>query len=174
MALFGLYSMNVYARDLQDTVSDNKENYFIHGVGGVWGNTTGKGLAYRHRVNDFSVQLAFMPIVRDMKYDFEITTGLTFMYKLSDAKYVDLFVYQANQHRYLTESSWNCSPGEICPSVVPWWPVEKKHYYEASIGFGFDFLLWNRLSLNLMLGYAAKENFTKYLIEPGAGLFFKF
>ncbi len=176
LMLICFLSMNLSAREADDNAKVDSIEKHNHGLGLAYGKTTGKWMAYRHYLDKFSVQLAFMPRVIDVETDFEINASLTFMYKLSDSKYIDLFVYQSNQYRYLTEPEF--PPNQLCstyycPYPLPW-STSKNHYYDTGIGFGFELLLWKRLSINLMLGYAARKNFSEFGISPETALFYNF
>ncbi|MFO7791273.1 MAG: hypothetical protein R6V32_11970 [Bacteroidales bacterium] len=148
-----------------------KEERYKHAVGGAFGKTSGKGIAYRHTIDKFSAQLAFLPEVEDFKHDFEYTTGLTFFYELFHSEHVNLFVYQSNQYHCFVEKGYY--PPYPMPEPVRI-PGETYHHYNMGLGFGFEIVMFKRLSLNLMIGYSAQENFKKYVISPELGVFYNF
>jgi hypothetical protein len=141
---------------------------YKHGIGAAAGYTTGYGLSYMYRLNKFSIQAAFSPYVEN-KDEMQFSTGLSFMYRLVEAKHVNLFLYEGNHWYYSKQLSYNSNyyyPYDM--------DIDVDNYFHCGVGFGFEFKLGNRLSYNLMVGYSARENFEKIKPTIETGLFYKF
>ncbi|MFO7879013.1 MAG: hypothetical protein ACQES0_04105 [Bacteroidota bacterium] len=165
-------SMLALTLHAQENPADEGKPYdFKHAVGANLGETTGVGLAYRYSFDRFSAQLAFWPVVEHFEYDVNLRASLSFYYRLREYEHVNLLLYQGNEYQYRKRYSY-CSPGDfICPLYVL---ASEQSLYSTSLGFGFEFLMGKHLSLNLMLGYAAMDNFTSLKVKGESGLFFHF
>jgi hypothetical protein len=145
---------------------------YKHAVGANLGETTGVGLAYRYSFDRFSAQLAFWPVVEDIETNVNLRASLSFYYRLREYEHVNLLLYQGNEYQYRKHYMYSCPFGFVCPQYVP--VVGEIHEYSTSLGFGVEFLMGKHLSLNIMLGYAAMDNFTSLKLKGESGLFFHF
>lgn len=132
------------------------------------GHVTGVGPAFKYTNNNWAAQLSFMPLVRDKDTDFNVRTSIALFYRISDGDRIDLYLYQANQHRYLSQYLVSdCYLG--CSGYH-----QKAHYYDTSLGFGFEYEFTKNIALTIMTGYTAMENFTKASIGLESSLMYKF
>jgi len=69
-------------------------NNFKHSIGFAVGATTGYGLSYRFIPKKFGAQIAFAPYKSEFESEYSI--GLTFIYKIIEARRASLFIYQGN------------------------------------------------------------------------------
>jgi hypothetical protein len=156
-------SIQIQAQEV-DTLESKPE--YKHGIGAAAGFTTGYGLSYMYSLNKFSIQAVFSPYVED-KDNMKFSSGLSFMYRLVEAKHVNLFLYEGNHWYYSKELYyyyWGVNEGSL----------DVDNYFHCGVGFGFEFKLGERLSYNLMVGYAAAQNFTRLLPTGETGLFYRF
>ena len=148
---------------------NNPEEKSEHALGVALGMTTGYGISYRYSPSKFSFQLAFSPYKTEREYKF--VTGLSFYYKVVDNKKVDFFVYQANElileERYV--GFYDPYFGPISQGKI-----ENHDHMNHGIGFGFEFLIKNRVTFNLMGGYGAFENFNTITPTIETSLFYNF
>jgi hypothetical protein len=121
-----------------------------HGVGFASGLTTGVGLSYRHYFDKFRVQLTFGPVITSG--EFIMSSGLGLMYELGKTEKTSFFLYQGS-HLFYDSSE-----------VLTFFGV----------GIGMEFIVFKQLSYNLMLGFAAWENFDRLLPTGEMGLYYRF
>lgn len=152
-----LFITNVMSQDIK---LEAKTDTYIHSLGAAAGFTTGYGLSYRYTPNKFGLQVVLGPSYNG--YSTNISFGLTFLYKLIVNNKSNLFLYQGNHMYYSRRDAY--------------------HIYEATseriwfngIGIGFEFLLGDRVSFNLMGGYAGYNSFESLNMTGEIGLFYNF
>jgi len=149
------------------------EKKSVHALGVSAGFTIGSGISYKYSPSRFSVQVAFTPYKNEDYY--RIATGLSFYYKLVDAKKVDFFIYEGTQFIAKQDKVYR-SHSTGYPNYITTTSSElvKNDYYNVGLGFGFEFLIKDRVSLNLMAGYAGLEKFKKIQPIGEATLFYNF
>ena len=118
-----------------------------HAVGVAGGPTIGCGLAYQYTYSKYSAQITFLPYKNTNKEMYCI--GLSFYYTLSQGRKTRLFLYQGN-HYYYNKSKYDYLS-----------TITIDAYNNNSLGIGFDFTIFDNVSLNIMTGYAGYENFTQ-------------
>ena len=166
LACLLVFNMNALAQEEKE--ADINPYDHKHAVGGNLGETTGLGLAYRHSFDRFSAQIAFWPVVEDFESNVNLQASLSFYYRLREYEHVNLLLYQGNAYQYRKRYPYFPYPYNCIHSF------EENHLYSTSLGFGVEFLMGKHLSLNLMLGYAAMDNFTSLKVKGESGLFFHF
>lgn len=85
---------------------------------------------------------------------------MAFLYKAVDAQTLNLFLYQGNHYNYSFDKNYYSG-------------VKKNSYWYNGIGLGIE-LCADRLSLNLMGGYAAYQNFSRFGLTIETGLYYMF
>lgn len=130
-------------------------NKFTHGIGAAAGFTTGYGLSYRYYMDRWVFQGTFAPVVEGADR-MTFSSGLTFMYRLADTEFVNLYLYESNHwHYYKNEWESNYTPYNSI-EVHTNYSMDVENYIHSGIGVGFEFILWDRVSFNLMTGYSVK------------------
>ncbi|MFP4664543.1 MAG: hypothetical protein ACLFM1_08950 [Bacteroidales bacterium] len=130
-------------------------NKFTHGIGAAAGFTTGYGLSYRYYMDRWAFQGTFAPIVEGTN-NMTFSTGLTFMYRLADTEFVNLYLYESNHWHYL-KNEWDSNFTPYNSNEVHTnYSMDMENYIHSGIGVGFEFILWDRISFNLMTGYSVK------------------
>ena len=143
---------------------DSTKIFLKNYLGAAAGITTGYGLSYRFCPNKAGIQLTFAPTSN--KYHTRISAGLTFLFRMVETERANLFIYQGN-HFLFYKDTYTYYYGNSHTS---------KEYYNMynGIGLGIEFIIVKRVSLNIMGGYAAYENFNRLSLTGETGLFFKF
>ncbi|MEA1873793.1 MAG: hypothetical protein U9N51_05115 [Bacteroidota bacterium] len=121
-----------------------------HGIGIAAGFTTGFGLSYRHYFDKFRVQLTFGPAIT--LDDFYASVGLGLMYELGNSEKTSFYLYQGSHLLYDSYET----------------------YAFFGVGIGLEFVVFKQLSYNIMLGYAAWENFERFLPTGEMGFYYRF
>ncbi|MCX6187185.1 MAG: hypothetical protein NTU43_09370 [Bacteroidetes bacterium] len=136
----------------------------IHSLGAGLGFTTGYGLSYRYTPSKFGVQVNFAPYkTADVS---KFSTGLTFLYRLTEGETTSLYLYEANHYYSSSEMVWDNPSNKN---------VRKDEaYFNNGVGFGVEIMVASKIGLNLMTGYASYKNGTELNITGEAALYFKF
>ncbi|MFZ4400236.1 MAG: hypothetical protein ACOYO1_09395 [Bacteroidales bacterium] len=158
---------NVSAQKHTDTLEAKS---FKHGLGVGAGFTTGYGLSYRFLPEQIGVQICFAPYKSD--YTTQYSLGLTFLFKIIETEYTNLFIYQGNHFFYTKEKYDNYIYSYPSYTITPTQFVNK--YWNNGMGIGIEFIILKRVSFNLMGGYAGYENFKNVGITGETGLYFRF
>lgn len=137
---------------------------FKHGLGAAAGFTTGYGLSYRYHLPKYRFQVTFAPIIDENSTD--ISLGLTAMYNLIDANKTTLYLYLGNHYLY-NKYSWY----DYTTQGYDDEHIDTDIYH--GIGFGIEGKIWERLSVNLMGGYAVK-NYSQVHLTIEGGIFYLF
>lgn len=136
------------------------ENEFKHSLGLGAGATTGLGLAYRYMPGDFGITAMFAPVSDN--YMTMISAGITFSYRLAETEKVNFFLYQGN---HLLHEKWNKDMPQY---------TESSTIINNGIGIGLEFIIYDRVSLNFMGGYANFDSFRRIGFTGETALFFRF
>ncbi|MDO9512554.1 MAG: hypothetical protein Q7J34_12395 [Bacteroidales bacterium] len=128
-----------------------------HAIGAAAGFTTGYGLSYRYTPGKWGLQATFAPFADE--YETQISSGLTFMYYLRKLKFVNFYLYQGNHFFYERVN-------------YPDYFNETKQWNNG-VGMGFEFILFERVSVNLMTGFGAYDSFKKFNMTGETALYFK-
>ncbi|HET6244759.1 MAG: hypothetical protein H0V01_01065 [Bacteroidetes bacterium] len=154
----------------QETVTEKPK--YKHSIGAAAGFTTGYGLSYRYIPTKFGVQLTFGPYTDERLT--QLSSGLTFMYYIFQDQNVNFFLYQGNHYLYRHSLEYIYFEG---PFVEPFPEPELKwitnNRMNNGIGFGFDFNIGSRISWNILAGYAAYNNFSRFTLTGETSLYFK-
>ena len=135
-----------------------------HELGVAAGFTTGYGLSYRYSPSDFGIQATFAPFKNNTLVRY--SAGLTFMYRLVEGEKTHLFLYQGNHFLYRRQR-----PGKYYPRTNQ---ERIRRYFNNGLGFGFQFIIVDRVEFSLMGGYGAFDDFERYNLTGEAGLFYRF
>ncbi len=126
---------------------NGKKKYSI-GLGA--GLTTGIGVSFRYVPKRFGGQVNFISIYK------AISAGLTFLYTLTEEEVTSFYLYQGN-HLQTNDSFGNTGL-----------------YLFNGLGAGVEFTILKRIGLNIMAGYAFKDNFSDHGGTGEVGLYYKF
>ena len=152
-------SSNLLAQNEEESRAKPK-----HSLGAGIGFTTGYGLSYRYTPSRLGFQVNFAPYKTSNVSRF--STGLTFLYRLTDGEKTSLYVYEAN-HFY--------SNSELVRDYNLNKDVRNEEaYFNNGIGFGVEIMVASKIGLNLMTGYASYKNFNELNMTGEAALYFKF
>ncbi|MFO7791271.1 MAG: hypothetical protein R6V32_11960 [Bacteroidales bacterium] len=134
--------------DNEETESQIEQ--YKHGIGAAAGFTTGYGLSYRYYYDRFVFQGTFAPMVESSK-NMTFSSGLTFMYRLVDTEHTNLYLYESNHWHH----DKNINDNDYYYND-PYSRYSENINHNIYIGFGtgFELMLWKRVSLNIMVGYA--------------------
>ena len=149
------------------------------------GLTTGYGISYRKWIkNSWGFQINLLPFYREKKYDGDdfnsydrdsgfydtgdLSLGLTFLKKISDAKYIRFLFYSgANLHTtyekydyYDTRSVWSSPHNTYIDSVVHRSGKDIENKISIGVGAGCEWYVW-RFAFHCMVGLMGA-----YAIEP--------
>ena len=141
---------------LTDVFADaNTVGKYNLGIGA--GFVTGYGLSYRQWFNRNGIQATFTPYYdKGKEYsDFVMSLGVTGLYKLKEAKYVNLLLYYGphfwySSHKYQYYSNYYYTTTESTTNT--------RQMLFVGGGPGFDFHFW-KISFNLMFGLAFRTDF---------------
>jgi hypothetical protein len=147
-----------------------------HSVGAGAGFTTGVGLSYRYTPDKYAIQLNFAPVSNE--YRKFISAGVSFLYYLVDNEKTRFYLYQGNHFLYREFPSYTYYSEQIGPEPYDYYTYytmtqEVQRYWSNGVGFGFELILGDRISTNLMTGYAAYRNFTRFSLTGEVALYYK-
>ncbi len=86
------------------------------------------------------------------------------MYNVVETRTTSFFVYEGNHYRY----------NEVLDNSTNIYPEDNKHQWNNGLGIGIEFLIFKRVSFNLMGGYASYDAFREINVTGETGLFYKF
>lgn len=150
----------------EETTSVWKKEY-KHSLGFAAGLTTGYGLAYRYMPSRIGIMGVFAPFKND--YRTEVNVGATLTYDVAAFDNLHFFLYQANSFYYYQEETYYWDPFYTQEPMK-----EEGTYFNHGIGFGGEGTFVDRIGLNVMVGYASRENFERLGLTIEGGLFLKF
>lgn len=158
----------------KDTINEKTANTrdYKYAIGAAAGFTTGYGLSFRYMPSKLMFQLTFAPY-HDSQTD-RYSAGIAFLYIISRTKTVNLFLYQADHYYYNSQVSsiQVYAPFSSTPTTTQTRTTD--NYFNIGIGTGLEFIIRERFSFNIMLGYAAYNNFNILNLTGETGLYFKF
>lgn len=141
----------------KEATSELKE--FNHSIGFGAGFSTGYGISYRYMKNDLGIMANFAPFGgEDYLY---MSAGVTFLYKLIDAKRTNFYLYQGNAFFYDKWTDWDNNE-------------YKSSTWTNGIGAGMEIVILDRIGLNIMGGIAAYDSFNYVSLSGETGLYYKF
>ncbi len=153
-----LISSNLFAQNDKEAEAKPK-----HSLGAGIGFTTGYGLSYRYTPSRFGFQVNFAPYKTSNVSRY--STGLTFLYRLTNGETTSLYIYEAN-HYYSNSENITDNFGKTSRS--------EQAYFNNGIGFGVEIMVASKIGLNLMTGYASYKNGEELNMTGEAALYFKF
>ncbi len=121
-----------------------------HAVGFGAGYSTGIGITYRHSFNKFGVQLAGFPYVSDNHTSYNL--GLTFLYNFIQTDKSIFFLYQGNRFYY--DDSDDVYFIGNATEIIYYNSQSIERELVNSLGLGYEFLVYDRIGLSFMGGYA--------------------
>jgi hypothetical protein len=127
-----------------------------HNLGLGAGFVTGYGLSYRQWFNRNGIQATFTPYYDKSKEysEFVMSLGVTGLFKIKEAKYVNLLLYYGPHFWYSTHTYRYYS--NYYPNAESTTNTRKMFFIGG--GPGFDFHFW-KISFNLMFGLAFRTDF---------------
>ena len=136
----------------QEELTVEKTKVRKNGLGLHAGSTTGLGFSYRYWPDEFGFQVTFLPVISSTNSF--VSIGVTGMYKVSEKKSVDLFVYAGNHFIY-RKDDYYYDPGypEYDNSSWTW---------NFGLGVGMDIKIGKVMRLSLMTGLGNYDIFVDY------------
>lgn len=144
--------------------ANDHEEKFNHYMGVGAGLTTGNGLSYRYIPDNFGAQLTFSPYIKENSTIYNL--GLTFIYRLIKADITNFYIYQGNRYYYSKTKQYNPDNSVETENIAS--------YFNNGVGIGIEFILLERVSINIMGGYAAFDNFQEIDFTGEAALYYIF
>jgi len=148
------FSTVIFAQEAEEQSNEQTAIVSKHAVGIAAGSTIGCGLAYQYTYSKYSAQFTFLPYKKTYKEMYCL--GLSFYYTLNQGRRTSLFLYQGN-HYYYNKTEWEWEDWNGKKTV----DRELEIYNNNSLGIGFDFTIFDNVSLKLMAGYASYNNFSE-------------
>ena len=166
-AIAFLFSFSLSAQESKP-LGEDSDRSGNNALGVAVGSTSAYGISYRRYIKRFAGQVTFAPIKteNDVQYHF----GLVFLYNLVENRRTNFFVYQSNYFYHKTETLYNYNTWPEPPQEYE----STTEYWNHGLGLGFEFLIAKVVSLNLMGGYGAYENFERIGIAGELGLYYRF
>jgi len=129
-----------------------------HHIGASAGATTGFGLSYRYWPSKLGIQVTTLPTF--MQNEGSVTSlGASVLYTLNDGDKIDLYSYLGNSILFLNSST------------------DSELEYNAGIGLGFKFDIFDELNINAQFGYGGlniTENYAVFSMVGEVGLYYHF
>jgi hypothetical protein len=131
-----------------------------HNIGAGAGFVTGYGLSYRQWFERNGIQLTCAPYYNksvDQK-EFVLSIGVTGLYIIKEAKYVNLLAYYGPHFWYNQYwNRWNSYFDQTTGATISNSTTIEKSLFLGG-GPGFDFHFW-KISFNLMFGFVFRTDF---------------
>jgi hypothetical protein len=152
----------------QEKIEKRESVRFNHSLGFGAGISTGYGMSYRYFGKKLGAQVNFSPYKDENKVN--ISSGLTFLYRIVELEEWSFYVYQGNHFYYDKDTStdYNYMNDESVTQTI------ETKYVNNGVGLGAEYATTERLSFNGMLGYGGQENFEKISITVEVAVYFKF
>lgn len=156
-AAFIILSVNpLIAGQNSDNQEDLSVNTYQHAFGFGAGVTTGYGLSYRYFENRFGIQANFAPFYTESRS--HMSTGLSILFRLENTEHVNFYLYQGNhlltEYRQFTR--------------------EYTYRWFNGLGVCIEIIMRERASLNIMSGFAGRDNFDEIGVTGELALYFLF
>lgn len=149
----------LHAQDEKSSEEIFKPDSCRHYLGFGGGVTTGYGFSYRYWPSVFGLQANIAPHTSGSTQT--LSTGLSFLYRLVQTELTGFYLYQGNHYHYRT----NLWTPDGTANVGEWF---------NGAGIGFEFIWFERVSFNIMGGFAYYNTFTKVNMTGEAGIYFMF
>jgi hypothetical protein len=158
IVLLLFFECNAIPQSIPDSLSKSKYKHYIGAAAGI---STGYGMSYRYWPTRFGLQ-STIGLFGTFTSNYEVlksrySLGMAFLYKVVDTQSLNLFLYQGNHYNYYRYTYYI--------------DYREKIWYNG-IGIGIEHCL-DRLSLNLMGGFAAHESFKGFGLTAEVGLYYK-
>jgi len=156
-----------------NSFSQEEEKVSKHAIGLAAGVSTGYGLSYQYTpIEKLTFQLAFAPLKDENRT--EISTGLTFIYRIKEGEKLNFFVYQANHYLVSRRTEYTYEYNQFTMQYEQNGPTTVNNdRFNNGLGLGFEFFVGKNVLLNLMGGYGARNNFKELGLTGEIGLFYK-
>ncbi len=140
----------VFAQD-NLTVKENKTRK--NAIGLHAGSTTGLGISYRRWPDAFGFEVTFFPVV-SREHSF-VSLGITGMYKVSELRTIDVFLYMGNHFIYRKENYYY--------DPVYYQDYDNEYWtWNFGAGGGLDIKIAKVLRLSIMTGFGNYDIFGDY------------
>lgn len=146
-----LISSTLFAQD-ELTIKENKTRK--NAIGLHAGSTTGLGISYRRWPDQFGFQVTFFPIVS--KGQSYVSLGITGMYKVSELKSIDVFIYLGNHFIYREDNYY------YDPAYYQDYDNSGNWTWNLGAGGGLDIKIAKVLRLSIMTGFGNYDIFGDY------------
>lgn len=162
--LLVLFALPAAAQE-DENAGENQE--LTHSLGVGAGFTTGVGLSYRYlpdQPDQFGFQTTFAPLRVDDD-ESRISFGLSFLYRIFETGNTNFYLYQGNHFLYekwKRDSYSNMNDADVDIRL------------NNGLGLGFELIFLDNIGYNIMVGYAARDNFSSLGLTGEWALYYKF
>ena len=150
LSLFGL-PLQITGQEINTDAGNRHDN--THYIGMAAGFSTGYGISYRYFPDKIGVQLTTTPYISNDGYS-TASLGATMLIELQTINWFRFYLYIGNHYMlnrdYEYEEVWN-EEYEYYEYIQG--DLTNYHRWIAGIGPGFEFLLGEKFSFNLMFGF---------------------
>lgn len=136
------------------------------------GFTTGYGLSYRYYHKDFVFQTSFAP-EKENKNEYVVNAASCVLFRIRSGEKINLYAY-TSVYYYISKNHRRNYYGIDIYDILHPDASKNNNSYNLGTGLSFEFIVLERLSLNLMFGYAAYDNFDHLNMTAELGAFFVF
>lgn len=141
-----------------------------HAVGLAAGFSTGYGLSYRYWPQKLGLQVTMAPFLSNDEYN--VSLGVTGLYKLRSAKYYNFFLYYSNHFLFeKNKNYWYYDSNQGSGFTT-----KRDFTWVTGGGPGFEIVAWGRLGFNGMFGLAYYDHGSsdwEVTMTVESGIFFK-
>lgn len=156
----------------QDSSNDyDNSSDLKFGIGAAAGFSTGYGLSFRYWPANWGIQFTTAPYYTEN--DSQISLGATVLNTIKNDGRIKLFLYLGNHVLYEKWSDYSYDGSNSDPSKYTTWIL--------GAGPGFEFIILEKISFNLMFGVASYTEYsnnydTDWMLNMTAetGLYYKF
>lgn len=149
-----LFAFMAATQILSAQTEDGGYKSWKNGLGFSAGYSTGWGMSYRHYFNKFGMQATLGPYVT--KDDANVSVGLSFLYDLVKTEKTTFFLYQGNNFMYQKYREYNYDPYTYMETRGK---IVKDYNLVHGLGIGYEIVVFERIGLSFMGGYAAGDFF---------------
>lgn len=168
--LLSFFLANVFAQEDKGISNEDGEKKSPHLIGLAAGTTSGIGIAYTYKPNQFSIQgVVFPNIQQDEAF---LQAGLNFKYDIKNYKGFDLFVFQNNRLFYTKSTFEDYDYDERGVLTLIGEVTEETLTFAHGTGLGVNVEIHDRFGFNIMTGYGL-YNYSALTLTMDCGLYFR-
>jgi len=157
--IFCLFYVTIFLGPLicQTKVDSSAAKLYRHNFGITRDYRSGYGVSYKYWPGRVGIQFNLDPVI--ITQDRLIGSGITLLYKFTEAGWINLFLYQGFHFQYSKQNYF--------------YQESQKIFYEA-MGLGSELMLSKHLSLTITAGFIGFSEYERFLLTSQTGLFYRF